>query len=96
MTETKIYKKIIIFLVILFGTMWVTSCASQGVTSIEDGVYNIDITMEGGSGKAYIKSPVEVTVKDGEMTAAHCPLTKDSSGSTIFKRKKRKGTIVCR
>ena len=63
----------------------VTSCASQGVTSIEekkeagdkaadtglsDGTYDIDITMEGGTGKAYIKSPVSVTVKDGKMTAA--------------------------
>ena len=46
----------------------VTSCASQGVTSIEDKTYSVDITMEGGSGKAYIKSPVDVTEKGGEMT----------------------------
>ena len=63
MTETKIYKKIIIFLVILFGTMWVTSCASQGVTSVdkteespietaEAETLLVDITFEGGTGKA--------------------------------------------
>ncbi len=42
----------------------VTSCASQGVTS-----YDVDITMEGGSGKAYIVSPVTITESDGTITA---------------------------
>ncbi len=42
----------------------VTSCASQGVTS-----YDVDITMEGGSGKAYIISPVTITESDGTITA---------------------------
>lgn len=31
--------------------------------------YLVDITFEGGTGKAYIKSPVEVTNEDGQMTA---------------------------
>ena len=34
-----------------------------------DGVYDIAITMEGGTGKAYIKSPVQLTVSGGSMTA---------------------------
>ena len=32
-------------------------------------IYQVDITFEGGTGKAYIKSPVEVTSVDGQMTA---------------------------
>ena len=34
-----------------------------------DGGYDIAITMEGGTGKAYIKSPVQLTVSGGSMTA---------------------------
>lgn len=33
--------------------------------SLEDGEYEVDITMEGGTGKATIESPAKVTVKDG-------------------------------
>ena len=34
-----------------------------------DGVYDIEITMTGGTGKAYIISPVKLTVSGGSMTA---------------------------
>jgi len=37
--------------------------------SLEDGTYSMDITFEGGSGKAEILSPVVVTVADGNVTA---------------------------
>ena len=37
--------------------------------SLEDGTYSIEITFEGGSGKAEIQSPVSVTVADGKVTA---------------------------
>ena len=36
---------------------------------MNDGTYTIDITMTGGTGKAYINSPVTVTVSGGKMTA---------------------------
>ena len=36
---------------------------------MNDGTYTVEITMTGGSGKAYINSPVTVTVTDGEMIA---------------------------
>jgi iron complex transport system substrate-binding protein len=68
-----IWKKISIFWVCIIGTMIVTSCASQGVTSAlqqqENESFLVDITFEGGSGKAYIKSPVEITKTDGKLTA---------------------------
>ncbi|MBQ4225548.1 MAG: hypothetical protein II773_08730 [Oscillospiraceae bacterium] len=34
-----------------------------------DGVYSIEVTMTGGTGKASITSPLELTVSDGSMTA---------------------------
>ena len=37
--------------------------------TLEDGVYSVEITFEGGSGKAEILSPVEITVAGGKMTA---------------------------
>lgn len=36
---------------------------------MNDGVYSIEITMTGGTGKAYINSPVQLTVSGEEMTA---------------------------
>lgn len=35
----------------------------------EDGVYDVDVTLEGGSGRASISSPAKVTVVDGKATA---------------------------
>ena len=39
-----------------------TGCADK---KIEDGTYSVKLSMEGGTGKAHIESPVAVTVKDG-------------------------------
>lgn len=35
----------------------------------EDGTYTCNVTLEGGSGRATIESPTELTVADGKMTA---------------------------
>lgn len=37
--------------------------------SLADGVYSVEITFEGGSGKASILSPTEITVKEGTVIA---------------------------
>ena len=37
--------------------------------TLADGSYTIEIAFSGGSGKAYIESPVVLTVKDGAITA---------------------------
>lgn len=42
----------------------------KDVNSLEEGTYSVEITLEGGSGKAEILSPVAVTVADGKVTAA--------------------------
>ena len=36
---------------------------------MQDGTYCVDLTFEGGSGKAEILSPATLTVADGKMTA---------------------------
>ena len=57
-------KKVSMCLLFIMLMIFITSCASQGVTS-----YDVDITMEGGSGKAYIVSPVTITESGGDITA---------------------------
>ena len=39
------------------------------LSAVEDGSYTIELTMEGGSGRASIKSPTQITVADGAATA---------------------------
>ncbi|MBD5543934.1 MAG: iron transporter [Lachnospiraceae bacterium] len=41
----------------------------KDAVSLEDGTYSMEITFEGGSGKAEILSPVSVTVEDGKAMA---------------------------
>lgn len=38
-------------------------------TEVTDGSYTVELTFEGGSGKAYIASPATVVVADGKITA---------------------------
>ncbi len=42
---------------------------AKGAASLEDGTYSMEITFEGGSGKAEILSPASVTVANGKATA---------------------------
>ncbi len=70
------FNRITAFLCIVLMAFCVTSCASREVTSAieekipagDETVY-ADITLEGGTGKAYIESPVEISIKDGKMSA---------------------------
>lgn len=59
-THSKTLSRAVITLLPLIIALFVTSCTSQGVT-----VHYAAITMEGGSGKAYIESPVEISERDG-------------------------------
>ena len=48
----------------------VEDTASDAETEVpEDGTYTCNVTLEGGSGRATIESPTELTVADGKMTA---------------------------
>ncbi len=46
------------------------SAQAEGLSEIEDGSYTVDLTFEGGSGKAEVLSPATVHVSDGVVTAA--------------------------
>ena len=37
--------------------------------SLADGVYQVDVTLEGGSGRASVESPAQMTVENGKVTA---------------------------
>lgn len=43
--------------------------ATFDLSTVEDGSYTIELTMEGGSGRASIQSPAQITVADGAATA---------------------------
>ena len=84
MNRMTVVKRRVLSFLILICILSVTSCNSQGVTSVEkqntkeevstsaeseDGSFEVDITLEGGSGKAFIKSPVLITRTDGRLSA---------------------------
>ena len=37
--------------------------------SLADGAYQVDVTLEGGSGRASVESPAQMTVENGKVTA---------------------------
>ncbi|SFQ47155.1 iron complex transport system substrate-binding protein [Lachnospiraceae bacterium XBB1006] len=59
------------WLAILFGLiiLALAGCQTKKEEKLADGKYKATLTMEGGTGKASIASPVDVTVKDGKLTA---------------------------
>ncbi len=53
----------VFFLLSLWG------CGAKKDDSLEDGTYNVEVTLEGGSGRAMVVSPTQITVKNGKITA---------------------------
>lgn len=49
---------------ILFGAL-----LTLGISALDDGEYQIEVIMEGGTGKVTMESPCTLTVADGVMTA---------------------------
>ncbi len=45
---------------------------SESTETLSDGIYMVEATLEGGSGKATIDSPLTLTVEGGAMTATVC------------------------
>ncbi|MDO4519723.1 MAG: ABC transporter substrate-binding protein [Eubacteriales bacterium] len=56
------------FTSLMFGTVLVNA-ETMDVSDLKDGVYQIDITMEGGSGRAHVQSPAKMMIEDGNATA---------------------------
>ena len=42
---------------------------TDGTADLEDGTYTMELTFEGGSGKAWVASPATITVAEGKVTA---------------------------
>ena len=40
-----------------------------GELQLEDGSYTVEVSLEGGSGRATVESPTELSVEDGQATA---------------------------
>ncbi len=62
-----IFKRL--FIVCIIAGMLFACLTGCGDKKLEDGSYSVKLSMEGGTGKAYIESPVTVTVKDGAAYA---------------------------
>ena len=60
-------KKLLVFPLMLL-LLALCACAWAGGT-LRDGQYTIEVTLSGGSGRASIASPAQMTVADGAMTA---------------------------
>lgn len=64
-------KRLLLYLYVIFlivGIVFAMSATAYAL-DIEDGEYAIEVTLEGGSGKAAITSPCEFTVIDGQAYA---------------------------
>ena len=68
----RIRKKSFFSLLVFILIMMTASCTMQEVSPAAPGqeeTRRYEITLEGGTGKAGIQSPVEIQIKDGSMTA---------------------------
>lgn len=65
----KLCKPIALLLIICISLL-VPGCSNKGKSDVlQDGTYEAYVTLEGGSGKAYVESPATVTVEGGNASA---------------------------
>lgn len=62
-------KKRMVCLVLALSLLLLLGCGKKKAEGLKDGTYTVAATLTGGTGKAKIASPVQITVKDGQMTA---------------------------
>ena len=63
-------KRTICLVLALLLTLFAAACKKEKQPEgLADGIYHVAATLTGGTGKAKIASPVELTVKDGQITA---------------------------
>ncbi len=61
-------KKALCVLLVCLLLLLVPGCHKKGET-LADGTYTVAVTLNGGTGKARIASPVQLVVKDGRISA---------------------------
>lgn len=54
------------FVIGLMACILALTSTPANIQKLLDGEYNVDILMEGGTGRAHIKNPVKVSIKDNE------------------------------
>lgn len=55
--------------ILLLCALLLAACSSGGSKKeLKDGIYQVSLTMQGGSGRASIQSPARLTVESGRMT----------------------------
>ena len=62
-------KKRMVCLALALLLLLLVGCGKKKTKGLPDGTYRIDVTLTGGTGKAKIASPVQLTVKDGQISA---------------------------
>ena len=62
-------KKIGVFVCLLCLVLMMLPVFAAAETGLADGVYYVDAALSGGSGRASVQSPAEITVSGGEITA---------------------------
>ena len=59
---------IVVSLLLALACAIVSSVPAQAETALDDGTYQVDVTLQGGSGRASVDSPTTLSVSDGAMT----------------------------
>lgn len=59
-------KSIVILLAVLMLGLSLAGCAEK---EIQDGIYTVEVTLTGGTGRATVESPATVVIADGKATA---------------------------
>ncbi|MCR4807705.1 MAG: ABC transporter substrate-binding protein [Lachnospiraceae bacterium] len=62
------FRRTILLVTVL--TIWLAGCQVLPAGRPVDGVYEVPVELEGGTGRASVESPARVTVKDGGLTAS--------------------------
>ncbi len=60
-------KRIIVWGLLAAMLLIFAACGAK-TAAVQDGAYTVNVTLEGGSGRASIESPAALSVKDGSMT----------------------------
>lgn len=62
-------RQLSLILSLILLTITLVGCGQNKSSSLADGTYSCEVTLEGGTGKATVESPCTITVTDGRLNA---------------------------